>query len=134
MNVLSKWKLGLYVAVIFLAGGGSGALIAWKVCRRTPIPPMPTAEIGERLRARFESRLELSADQMEKVGPMIDQSMRRLEVIRRDTATQILSNVSTMHEQVVQVLTPDQRSKFEDLERERIDYLRKKYGAATNSL
>jgi len=133
VNVLGKWKLGLYVAVIFLAGAASGGLIGWQVCRRTAVPPMPTTEIAARLRARFQSRLGLTPDQMEKVGPMIDDSMRRLEVIRRETATRIFSNVSKMHEEVVQALTPEQRARFDDLERERIDYLRTKYGAATNS-
>jgi len=31
------------------------------------------------------------------------------------------------------VLTPEQKVKFEELERERRDYLRQKYGPATNS-
>ena len=39
MTSLGKWKLGLYVLAIFLAGGGSGALIAWQVCRRMPVAP-----------------------------------------------------------------------------------------------
>jgi len=75
MNSLGKWKLGLYVLAIFLAGGGSGALIAWQVCRRTPVAPLTPGEIGERLRARFKSRLDLTADQVQKIDPMIDQAM-----------------------------------------------------------
>jgi len=133
MSQVGKWKLRLYVLVIFLAGGGSGALISWQICRRTPVPPMPTPEIAMRLRARFQSRLDLTPDQMEKVGPMIDDSMRRLEEIRKETANQIFANVSNMHEKVVQVLTPEQRTKFEQLEGERRSFLRTKYGAATNS-
>lgn len=133
MNALGKWKLGLYVALIFAAGAGSGAAIAWRIGRKTPIPPTPTPQIAERLKARLQDRLELKPDQMEKIGPMIDEAMRRLEGIRRETATQIFANVSNMHEQVVQVLTPEQRVKFEALEQERHQYLRTKYGAATNS-
>ena len=133
MNTMGKWKLGLYVILIFVAGAGSGALIAWEVGRKTPIPPTPTPEIAVRLKERFQSRLELTPDQMTKIAPMIDQAMHRLETIRRDTATQIFDNVSNMHEQVVQVLTPPQRGKFEELEKERQDYLHAKYGAATNS-
>ena len=133
MTSLSKWKLGVYVLAIFLAGGGSGALIAWKVSRRTPIPPMPPAEIGTRLRARFQTRLDLTPDQVQKINPMIDQSMRRLEIIRKETASQVFSNVSTLHEEVLTVLTPEQKVKFEELERERRAYLSQKYGPATNS-
>ena len=133
MNAPGKWKLGLYVLLIFVAGAGSGALISWQIGRKTPIPPTPTPEIAVRLKSRFKDRLDLTPDQQEKISPMIDQAMGRLEVIRRDTATQIFANVSNMHEQVVQILDPQQRAKFEQLEQERHDYLRTKYGAVTNS-
>ena len=133
MSSISKWKLGVYVLAIFQAGGGSGALIGWQVCRRTPVAPVPPAEIGARLRARFQSRLALTPDQVQKIEPMIDQAMRRVEAIRKDTASQVFANVSNMHEQVLTVLTPEQKARFEELERERRDYLRQKFGPATNS-
>ena len=106
MTTLSKWKLGVYVLAIFLAGGGSGALIAWRVCRRTPVAPVPPAEIGARLRARFQTQLDLTPDQAQKIEPMIDQAMHRVEAIRNETAGHVFANVSNLHEQVVTVLTP----------------------------
>ena len=123
MTSPGKWKLGVYVLAIFLAGAGSGALIGWQVCRRTPVAPVPPAEIGARLRARFQSHLALTPDQ----------AMRRVEAIRKDTASQIFANVSDLHGQMLTVLTPEQKVKFEELERERRDYLRQKFGPATNS-
>ena len=133
MTSIGKWKLGVYVLAIFLAGAGSGALIGWQVCRRTPVAPVPPAEIGARLRARFQSRLALTTGQAQKIEPMIDQAMRRVEAIRKDTASQVFANVSNLHEQILTVLTPEQKVKFEELERERRDYLRQKFGPATNS-
>ena len=133
MTSLSKRKLGVYVLAIFLGGAGSGALIAWQVCRRTPVAPAPPAEIGARLRARFQSQLALTPDQVQKIDPMIDQAMRRVEAIRQETAGHVFANVSNLHEQVLVVLTPEQKVKFEELERERRDYLRQKFGPATNS-
>ena len=64
---------------------------------------------------------------------MVDQAMRRVEAIRKETASRVFANVSNLHEQVLTVLTPDQKTKFEELERERRDYLRQKFGPATNS-
>ena len=133
MTSLGKWKLGVYVLAIFLAGAGSGALIAWQVCRRMPVAPVPPAEIGARLRARFQSQLALTPDQAQKIDPMIDQAMRRVEAIRKETASHVFANVSNLHEQVLTVLTPEQKAKFEELERERRDYLRQKFGPATNT-
>ena len=134
MTSPGKWKLGVYVLAVFLAGAGSGALVAWQVCRRTPVAPVPPAEIGARLRARFQSQLALTPEQVQKIDPMINQAMRRVEAIRKETASQVFANVSTLHEQMLTVLTPEQKVKFEELERERRNYLRQKFGPATNSL
>jgi Spy/CpxP family protein refolding chaperone len=128
-----KWKLGLYVLAIFLAGGGTGAFITWRTCQgRAATPPSP-AEIGARLRAQFQSRLDLTPEQMSKINPLIDQAMHRVEAIRTDTASHVFANVSNLHEQVLLVLTPEQKAKFEQLERERRDYLRQKFGPAANT-
>jgi Spy/CpxP family protein refolding chaperone len=132
VNLLSKRKLSLYLLALFLAGGGTGALISWEVCRRTPAAPLPPSEIGSRLRARFQSRLSLTPEQVRQIDPMIEQAMGRVEAIRRETATQVFANVSNLHEQVLLVLTPAQKVKFEELERERREYLRQKFGPVTN--
>jgi hypothetical protein len=133
MTSLSKRKLAMYVLAIFLAGGGSGALIAWKLCPRLPVALVPPAEIGVRLRARFQSRLNLTPDQAQKIDPMIDQAMRQVEAIRKETASHVFANVSNLHEQVQAVLTPEQKVKFEELDRERREYLRQKFGPESNT-
>src|ERR1035438_1396784 len=106
MTSLGKRKLVAYVAAIFLAGAGSGALIGWQVCRRMPVAPLPAVEVGARLRALFQSRLNLTPEQVTRINPLIDQAMRQVEVIRRETASHVFANVSNLHEQVLLVLTP----------------------------
>ena len=133
MTSLGKRKLATYVVVIFLAGAASGALVAWQVSRRVPVAPMTPAEIGARLRARFQTRLDLTPEQRQKVDPMIDQAMLRVETIHQETASHVFANVSQLHEQMLTVLTPEQKTKFEAFERERRDYLRQKFGPATNA-
>ena len=133
MSSLSKWKLSAYVIAIFLAGGGSGALIAWQVYQRMPIVPVPPAEIGARLRARFQSQLSLTPDQIQKIDPMIDQAMLRVQAIHTETASHVFANVSNLDEQVLTVLTPEQKLKFGALERERRERLRLKFGPETNT-
>ena len=133
MTLLGKWKLSLYVLAIFLAGGGTGALLTWQVCQRFPVAPLTPEEIGVRLRGRFKSGLDLTPDQVQKIDPLIDRAMRQVEIIRKDTANRVFANVSNLHEQVVIVLTPEQKTKFDVLEAERHDYLRKRFGPATNA-
>jgi Spy/CpxP family protein refolding chaperone len=133
VTTLSKRTLCLYLLALFLAGGGSGALIAWQLSRRTPVAPLPPAEIGARLRARLQLRLDLTPEQAQKIGPIIDQAMARVEAIRRETAGQVFVNVSNLDQQVMLVLTPEQKTKFEEFERERLAYLRQKFGPANNA-
>jgi len=133
MNSLGKRKLGFYVLVLFLAGAGSGALISWQVCRSMPVPSRTPAQIGARLRARYQSQLALTPEQVQKIDPIIDQGTRRVQAIRVETASNIFANVATMDEQMLKVLTPEQRVRFEVLERERRDYLRQKFGPVTNT-
>src|ERR1039457_4663503 len=115
MSSLSKWKLGVYVLAIFLAGGGSGAFVGWQMCRRTPVTPVPPAEIGAHLSARFQSQLALTPEQLQKIDPMIDEAMHRVEAIRKETASQVFANVTTLHEQVLAVLTPEQLQKIDPM-------------------
>jgi Spy/CpxP family protein refolding chaperone len=133
MTSFGKRKLATYVLAIFLAGAASGALVAWQVSRRTPVAPLTPVEIGTRLRARFQTKLELTPEQRQKVDPMIDQAMLRVEAIRQETANHVFANVSQLHQQMLTVLTPEQKARFEELEHERRDYLRQKFGPATNS-
>jgi Spy/CpxP family protein refolding chaperone len=133
MTSLGKQKLAAYVVAIFLAGGGTGALITWQTCQGRAIAPLSPAEIGARLRARFQSRLDLTPQQVNKINPLIDQAMRQVESIRSETASHVFANVSNLHEQVLLVLTPEQQAKFEQLERERREYLRQKFGPTTNA-
>jgi hypothetical protein len=133
VTTLSKRKLALYLLVLFLAGGGSGAIISWHICRRTPVVPLPPAEIGARLRARLQIALGLTPDQVQQISPMIDQAMGRVEVIRRETAREVFANASNLDQQVFLLLTPEQKVKFEEFERERRAYLRQKFGPASNA-
>ncbi len=133
MNGPGKWKLGMYVLAIFLAGGGTGAFVTWRMCQGRAVFPLTPAEIGARLRARFQARLDLTPDQVQKINPMIDQAMRQVEIIRSETASHVFANVSNLHEQVLLVLTPEQKAKFEQLERERRQYLQQKFGPASKT-
>jgi Spy/CpxP family protein refolding chaperone len=133
MTSLGKRKFATYVLIIFLAGAGSGALLAWQVSRRVPVAPPTPAEIGARLSAWFQTRLNLTPEQRQKVDPMIDQAMLRVEAIRQETANHVFANVSQLDEQMLTVLTPEQKTRFEELERARRDYLRQKFGPATNT-
>ncbi len=133
MSSRGKWKLGLYVLVIFLAGGGTGALITLGICQGRTVTPLTPAQIGARLRARFQSRLDLTPEQMNKINPFIDQAMRQVDVIREETARHVFANVSNLDAQVLLVLSPEQKAKFEQLEGERRAHLRQKFGPETNA-
>ena len=128
MKRFNKWKLGLYVAAIFLAGGGTGAFVTWRLTRHLMFTTPNTQELGARLKARFRSRLELTPGQAALVDPWVDQAMSQVEIIHQDMAARIFANVSNLNFQVARDLTPEQKLKLEEYDRERREHLRKKLG------
>jgi len=128
MRSLNRWRLGLYVVVIFLAGGGTGAFVTWRLTRHLMYSTPNTQELGARLKSRLRSRLDLTAGQSAVVDPWVDQAMDQVEIIHRDMASRILANVSNLNFQVARGLTPEQKLKLEEYDRERREHLRKKLG------
>jgi len=128
MKTVKKWKLGLYVAVIFVAGGGTGSFVTWRLTRHLMYTTPNTQELGARLKSGFRSRLNLTPGQTAVVDPWVDQAMSQVDLIHQDMAARIFANVSNLNFQVARGLTPEQKLKLEEYDRERRARLRKKLG------
>jgi len=80
----SPWKLIILLVGIFLAGAGSGALVAMRVPRRPPSnQPPPSAELwSSKHMKRIIEDLALQPDQVEKIRPVVDRRMQELFNLR----------------------------------------------------
>jgi len=121
---MKRWNLpiALYLLLVFASGAVVGAL-----GYRTYNPPpargnrvKPGSEEGRRLyMEEMKSRLNLDADQVQKLSVILDQTGQRFREAR-ERDSQAISQIREEHVlRVREVLTPEQLPKYEKLRAER---------------
>jgi len=119
MSVISKWKIALYLAAIFFAGGVSGWMIGAKAAKQKIFSPPDPREISSHMRDRLHSKLDLTEDQGKKVDALIEKNSKEMQAIHGDCMKKIHQGMTGFNAQLKSLLTPEQQAKFEDMERER---------------
>jgi Spy/CpxP family protein refolding chaperone len=119
INGVSKFKLILYLAAIFAAGGVSGWVVAAKTTKQKMFGQPAPREFSSRFCERVFSNLDLSEDQRQKVRDLGDRYDKDMFKLHAQHGRQISQAVSNRNAQLAAILTPEQRERFEQLERER---------------
>lgn len=109
------------VAALFLAGVAVGALGMhlyyanqqpwrpdWDRDRHTP---------GAFARA-MQEELELTPEQIERIGQIRAEAREQSEAFRREVAPQVRQHMRETHERILEVLTPEQRDRLEEMRKE----------------
>jgi Spy/CpxP family protein refolding chaperone len=122
MNSALKWKLIAGFLLVFVAGGVTGAFVAAAVTRH--FISIHHGMAAERMRARLQAELNLTPEQMKKISPVIDRTGVQLEQIRMETARKVHDTFAEAHQQISADLTPEQRTKLEQLRRRHQRWLR----------
>jgi hypothetical protein len=134
----TAWKVLLYTVALFLAGAVCGAML---ISRRAPVADQPlklgrTAEIADKIRAKLDSRLQLTPAQQAKFEPLILKTSADLESIHKDCLDRISAALEELHAEIRPDLTPEQKQSLTALESERGEALLQKYNycpGTTNS-
>lgn len=103
-------KLSLLCGGIFLAGAVAGG-IAVKHLPRAGNQPRPEAFGPQQLR-RLAERLELTKEQREVIGPILQKTGEKLRVMRKESIAQATREVEAMDAAVAALLTPAQRERL----------------------
>jgi hypothetical protein len=107
------WRMAFFGLVILLAGIVLGASSLYLLGRR-PKPPLPPLDdAARRLLNELRDRLDLSPEQMDKIGPILQKYMGTLEEIRIAAFEQITKQLELMNEEVSSVLDEHQRRLWE---------------------
>lgn len=127
MNQFSKSKIISGLAAIFVAGVITGVVLSFMIARHL----MPNEEkMTKRWTQELETKLNLSAEQLKKIEPVIRTTMTGFKT---SLESDVLSAVSNCNSRIVLELTPEQKIKFEQLEREQRDFIQRKFGPETNA-
>lgn len=122
MNRFRKIKISLYLAAIFFAGIVTGVFISFQVARHM----MPTqANLTERWSRELQSKLALSPEQMQKIKPVIRNTLGGFKDI---LAADALSSLSNCNAQIVAELTPEQKVKLEELAKGQREFIQTRLG------
>ncbi|MFZ5493923.1 MAG: hypothetical protein ACOZE5_01115 [Verrucomicrobiota bacterium] len=119
------WKLVLLLAGIFLAGGVTGAFLTVQLGRnwiKQRAAPEQWAPLHLRQLAR---RLELRPEQMEQLRPIIRRNMEELGRLRTECVKETRVVVERMEREIAARLSPEQRAKFDQYNREKRERLQK---------
>jgi len=123
---MSKLKIGLYLAVIFAAGFVTGVFVTVQVARHM----MPgQAQMAERWCKDLQSKMSLTPAQVEKIRPIINDTLGDLKI--RLSGDMLLS-LSNCNARIAVELTPEQQPKFVEIQTNQEAMIRAIFGGGTN--
>jgi Spy/CpxP family protein refolding chaperone len=128
MNLKKNWKVVLYLAAIFIAGGITGSFVTLQTLKHMIHKHRNPENLCAMVMKRLESELKLTPEQVQKIKPIVDQSVRELEAIRSKTISQSSQVISRSEEQIAQELTPEQQKRFQKIQQERHKHFKERFG------
>jgi|RhiMetdeSRZDD1v2_1073273.scaffolds.fasta_scaffold102826_3 hypothetical protein len=116
----SKFKAFMLIAVVFLLGAiVGGSLGTTIVSRKFASPPeISWRQKRNMILEKFRSRLELTAEQSEKVQAILEQTHQQVRTLEQSIKPQSVEIRNQMRSRVRELLGEDQKTKFEVMTRE----------------
>jgi len=134
------WQVILATVAIFLAGLVTGGATAFGVVRWVAHHPRVNPaqmwgpfgqrqgsgqpqQIGPQLMRSFVKQLDLTDEQRSRIGPIVRRTVTQLGRERREVQLTSALAIERMQDEISDILTPEQRTKFEELvsaQRERL--------------
>jgi hypothetical protein len=129
MNYLTTSKILAYLAVIFIAGGATGAVITLKNARDRQAQPPSVEKACTRFQDQLIAKLGLTPAQVRKLQPVFDQTAHDLRVIHAKALRNGDEVIRKAHQQIARELTPEQKRKLDAFDQEREEWLRHRFQA-----
>jgi Spy/CpxP family protein refolding chaperone len=119
MNSSLKGKLALAFLLVFVAGAATGVFLGLHhLTHHIVLGPPHSGDVPDRMREHFRRALGLTAEQENKIAPIIDATSTKLETIRVETAERVRTVMEESKRQVAPLLTAEQQKKLEKLDSE----------------
>jgi Spy/CpxP family protein refolding chaperone len=117
------WQVCLVLVAIFAAGGISGGLVAFQIARRHG-PPPPGDWVIRRIQ-NVARELQLTPAQKERVQPIVKRNVEELTKLTRQSMHTVHEMLEKMDAEIAAELTSEQRTKFEQIMKERREVRRR---------
>jgi len=119
MNSSLKGKLALAFLLVFVAGAATGAFLGLHhLTHHSVLGPPHSGDVPDKMREHFRRALGLTAEQENKIAPIIDATSAKLETIRVETAERVRTVMEQSKKEIAPLLTPEQQKKLDKLDSE----------------
>ena len=119
------WQVVLATIAIFLAGLVAGGAIAFglvhwnherlvRAAGEAPARPGKVEGFGPGLLRGFIKQLDLTDEQKARIAPIVRRTVGQLARERREVQLSTALTIERMQDEIADVLTPEQRARFED--------------------
>jgi hypothetical protein len=127
MKYLTKGKIVLYLAAIFVAGGVTGAVFGWRETRKQEWVRPTETKMCDYFRKRLQVELGLNADQVEQLEPLLQKRVKAMEEVHARTVQQIDELLRASDAEIADALklTADQRAKLQEMGKNRREHFGK---------
>jgi Spy/CpxP family protein refolding chaperone len=115
MNNSLRWKLVLASVLVFLAGAACGFFAAFHV--HGFFARMDPESMAQHMKQRLRAELKLTPEQMQQISPVIDRAASQLKTKREQTMRDVHEIFEQAHRDMQPFLTPEQRTRVEELEK-----------------
>ncbi len=119
MSLLTRKTVLGYLLATFIVGGAAGLAIGYSVDRRPKPPKFDPSAFKQKVTSDLTRDLALTEQQQQQIGPIIEQNFQEFDGCRRENTERVRQAMQRGRERIAAILTPEQRTKFEELERER---------------
>jgi hypothetical protein len=110
LKKLHRWRMAFFGLIILLAGIVIGASSTFILCRDMFMGPRIWPAIaGEGMFRELTRHLDLSPEQQEKIKPICEKRMQRLNEIGIETRPQIVEQIELMNEEISSLLDEHQK-------------------------
>ena len=132
MNHLTKKKIIVYLATIFVVGGITGGVLGWTGAQQRSMAPPSSRKICDDVRHRLQTKLELTAAQLKQLDPLLEKRAREMEAIHLRTIQQFEELIRASNDEIAATLglNSTQRAQLEEMENKRREFMRKRFGPA----
>jgi Spy/CpxP family protein refolding chaperone len=124
-------KATFWLALVFVVGTALGAVLGYAFAHRSYAAAAPTQLTAEQRRAQKREQLSrevaLTAEQQNQVNAILDEAQTEYKAIHAISDPQVDAVRQKSRDKIRQILTPDQKPKFEEFIR-RMDEERKRLG------
>jgi len=115
MNSSLRWKLILAFVLVFFAGIACGFFGAFRGAPWMFGHPHH-GPVAAHMKRHLRTELNLTAQQMEQISPIVDRAASQLEAKREQTMREVRSIFEETHRGITPFLTPEQQTKLGQLE------------------